>query len=387
MATNFTPVKIVRWSQRGGYSGSLSLPTALPPGSVLRPVAGLRRTVRGRTYQPALPPVPLLTPPGSVMRPVASVRRHSAGRTWMPSGLTPPPALFGASIYRPVAAIRTPARSRSTWSPRLPAGPPPSPFARFAGPLLVRAADDSRRRRRAGWLFHCVPAPCLAAGYHVYGNGGAGPIDYTTPIAIVAGLTWTSAALAYPDDWWFAVRAFNVSGEEKNLEAAIELRLDATGRDITNLPLAPTGLRAFPTAGGGIRVEWTQPAASRARQATGFHIYIVSPLPIGGPLCPTAAVRRGSRRRGRGSSGEAAWRRGDGGSAAYGTPAATVLYASSVMGSWVCNLAGLTDDTVYTIGVRAYNAASEEANTNTVSATADRTGPAAVDSLTATATV
>jgi len=46
--------------------------------------------------------------------------------------------------------------------------------------------------------------------------------------------------------------------------------------------------------------------------------------------------------------------------------------------------AGLTDATEYTIGVRATNASGDEANTDTVAATADAAGPLPVQDLTGT---
>jgi hypothetical protein len=49
-------------------------------------------------------------------------------------------------------------------------------------------------------------------------------------------------------------------------------------------------------------------------------------------------------------------------------------------------MAGFTDGTTYTIGVRAYNATAEEMNTNAVTVTAIATGPAQVDGLVGVAT-
>jgi hypothetical protein len=216
------------------------------------------------------------------------------------------------------------------------------------GPILVRTSGSGRGS--AGRVFHFLPAPSgVPSGgftkYHVYSNGGSGPINYATPVATVTGLSWTSSALAYPADWWFGVRAFNACGEEQNLDCAVELILDAAGHDITNRPPAPTGLRAFALAGGTIRVEWSYPTVRGPKTPTGFHVYIG----IGAPN--------------------------------YATPAATVLFSIGIAGSFVSNLTSLTDETTYTIGVRAFNAVAEEPNTVTVSATAEAVGPAAVDAL------
>ena len=181
-------------------------------------------------------------------------------------------------------------------------------------------------------------------------TGDSGPIDYSTPIATLYGLTWTSSSLAYPDDWKFGVRAFNSNGEEKNLDAAVEIILDSSGDDITNRPFVPLALRAFALAGGVIRIEWTYAAMNLAKLPTGFHVYI-----------------------------------GTGGLPSYGSPVATVSYQSAIAGSFVANLAGLSNGVTYAVGVRSYNASAEELNTTFVLVTADAAGPASVISLTAAA--
>jgi hypothetical protein len=229
-------------------------------------------------------------------------------------------------------------------------GNPPS-YTLRPGLLIYRR--ETELRHRPGWLLRSSPAPLggmPALGYNIYGNGGSGPINYSTPIATVYGLTWTSSSLAYPDDWKFGVRAFNSNGEEKNLDASVEIILDSGGKDITLRPITPMALRAFALAGAAIRVEWTYAAMNLATLPTGFNVYI-----------------------------------GIGGSPSYGSPVATVSYQSAIAGSFVANLAGLTNGTTYAIGVRSYNATAEEPNTTFVLVTADSAGPASVVSLTASA--
>ena len=82
---------------------------------------------------------------------------------------------------------------------------------------------------------------------------------YSSPIATTGLLTRTVfGPLALPRTWRFGVRAYDTATmlEEENLDAAVTIILDAAGIDITNRPKAPTALRAFPRAGGTIRVEW-----------------------------------------------------------------------------------------------------------------------------------
>jgi hypothetical protein len=199
--------------------------------------------------------------------------------------------------------------------------------------------------------------------YHIYSNTNgsfptgyatAGPIDYSTPIATTGLLTWTSSPLAFPGTWRFGVRAFDTLTmlEEENLDAAVTIILDAAGIDITNRPKAPTALRAFPRAGGTIRVEWAYNTINPAPVPTGFHVY-----------------------------------KGTTGPPNYGVVAATVSFQAAVAGAFMVDLPGLVNGTVYTIGVRAFNSTAEEPNTVTVNCTADSTGPTAVVSLTATAIV
>ena len=104
------------------------------------------------------------------------------------------------------------------------------------------ARQESRIRRRPGWLLRPGPGFLIGpppAGYNIYSNAGSGPINYNTPIATVYSFSWTSPPLAHPDTWRFGVRAFNNYGEEKNLDAAVTIILDACGNDIT-LAALPT---------------------------------------------------------------------------------------------------------------------------------------------------
>jgi hypothetical protein len=194
----------------------------------------------------------------------------------------------------------------------------------------------------------------MSIEYHVYGNTGVGdPIDYSLPLATLSGLSWNSGSLTFPGTWSFSVRAYDtVSGlEEQNLDCAISLILDSNGNDITNRPVPPTAIRAFATTAGSIRVEWYYPPSTGLKAPTGFNVYT-----------------------------------GTGGSPSYGSPAAIVAFSTGIANTFVSNLTGFIDGTTYTIGVRAYNATAQESNGNTVTVTADATGPAAVGALTGTAT-
>jgi hypothetical protein len=179
--------------------------------------------------------------------------------------------------------------------------------------------------------------------YNIYGNGGSGPIDYTTPLGSTSSLTYATAALAYPNEWRFAVRADDGTYEETNIDAVVRLVLDAGGVDVTNLPAAPSGLSAWPIAGGSIRVSWVYPARAIP---TGFKVYVGTPT------------------------------------VSYGSPAVTVPWGSPRTGHFQTDLSGLADATAYQVAVRAYNATGEEANTAVTTATTKAAGPGAVTSAT-----
>lgn len=211
----------------------------------------------------------------------------------------------------------------------------------------------ARRSPSRAWRIFKVRLPFDTGDwYAVYDNTGAGdPVDYGTPLVHLQATTWTTSPLS-PGTWKFGVRASNANGEEKNLDCAVLIVLDSLGNDITNRPMPSTGLRAFATAAGGIRVEWFYPPTRGAKAPTGFHVY-----------------------------------QGTGGTPNYGEPVATVSYATGILNTFVANLSGLTGGTTYTIGVRAYNTVGEEANIATVSAAASTVGPDMIAGLTVIATV
>jgi hypothetical protein len=191
------------------------------------------------------------------------------------------------------------------------------------------------------------------AAYHVYSNTGAGdPINYSSVRATTGLFSWTPPALAAPGIWRFGIRAFDPLTllEEENLDSAVTIVLNSSAADITQQPKAPSALRVFARSGGAIRVEWAYNTINPSPVPTGFHVYI-----------------------------------GASGPPSYITPAATVGFPAAVAGSFMADLTGLSGGTVYTVGVRAYNSTAEEQNTVTVNCTALVTGPAAGDSLTATA--
>jgi len=172
----------------------------------------------------------------------------------------------------------------------------------------------------------------MAIQYHVYENDGAGgPIDYSTPVATVSGLSWLSGTLAAGSDTSWGVRAYDtVSGlEEANLTATARVRLDAGGNDVTAVPNAPRAITTRAGAAGTAIVEWVYVAAGESAAPTGFRVWLTA-----------------------------------GGTVNYAvSPAATVsAVGNGPIRTYSTTLSGLTDGATYSIGVRAYNATGEEPN-------------------------
>lgn len=385
-------------------------------GSIQKPTSSPRRPVAGRA---SLQRLPHATASAQAVTPFAglrvfSPRRPVPGHVSQSKLLSPAASAPSIPVLQSVKIARTPNRPRAghVWLPSIGAVHVnvPGPFTLPANPIVRRRSDD-RARSHAGWNLRWSPAPLFGPalptlGYHIYSNAGSGPINYSASIATVYGLTWTSGPLQFPDTWMFGVRAFDANGEEQNLDAAVTLILDGNGNDITNRPKPPIALRAFPMKAGSIRVEWSYNTINPQPVPTGFYIYLgdnVSAL-----LRPTDQIR-GSRYHSAGSvrwrgfapfvptaqisrsgitsqSGATRWRPAGHSGINYSTPVAFVSYQSAIAGSFVANIAGLTNGVTYSVAVRAANAVAIEPNLSFVTVTADSVGPSAVVNLTAVAT-
>jgi hypothetical protein len=193
----------------------------------------------------------------------------------------------------------------------------------------------------------------MSTQYHIYANNHAGaPVDYSTIVATVAGLTYSAAALGLASDTTFAVRAFDSVStlEEMNTDATTRVVVDGAGVDVTGRPGAPGALVATGAALNAIRAAWTYPpVALAAQRPIGFHVYAGTPT------------------------------------VSYGSPVATVPYTGRP--SYTQDITGLTGGSSYQVAVRAYNPTGEEPNVVVATAIATASGPTAVDSLTATAVV
>lgn len=197
----------------------------------------------------------------------------------------------------------------------------------------------------------------MSIQYHIYQNNSAGgPVDYSTIVATVSALTWTSGTLAASSDTTFAVRPFDTATgfENQNVDAISRTVLDASQADITGRPNAPSNLSARLTVSGGVRLDWSYASGGQGGAPVSFLVYLAT-----------------------GSSPSYA-----------GSPVATVAYAAGVSRFSVqLPPATLTDGTTYTAAVRATNAAATEPNTTAVATfVGEVTPPTDVDGLVGVAT-
>lgn len=197
------------------------------------------------------------------------------------------------------------------------------------------------------------PRPSFSGlAYQVYGNGGyGGPVDYADPLATVFALSWSPPALAPGSDWTFAVRTVDGATGlvDLNTDARVRIVVGLDGSDRSAIPTSPVGLTATPTAGAGLRVSWSYLPAPGSPAATSFAAWVQAGASVDFAATPTATVK------------------------------------ATGAGGYSASVAGLVDGTTYAVGVRALCGTTPDPNTTTVTATADATGPAAVDTLTATA--
>ncbi len=192
----------------------------------------------------------------------------------------------------------------------------------------------------------------MATSYNVYANNSAGgPVDYSTVVANVSTLTYTTSALSFPSDTTFAIRATDGTHEESNVDARVRIVLDSSGNDVGNIPNPVIAVSAIPTAGGSIRVDWAHVPSPTATNPTGFHVWAT----VGGVVNYAAS------------------------------PDATVAWLPGLT-RYSAVVSGLTGGAAYSVGVRAYSASGDDGNTILSPVTPLSSGPGNVDGLAGSAT-
>lgn len=195
----------------------------------------------------------------------------------------------------------------------------------------------------------------MSTSYRIYrGNTSGGPIDYGTVVATTASLTYTLPALNLGDDVRYAVRAFDTASglEETNVDAITRVTVHAsTGANLADRPNVPKPIGVSARAGGTAKVTWSYASAGQLGVPTGFKVWK-----------STGAIN-------------------------YAAAAdATVAYVSGTV-HYTTTLTSLSDATSYNVAVRAYNATTDDGNTDVYTVIGDTTAPAVVDSIAAAAIV
>lgn len=165
----------------------------------------------------------------------------------------------------------------------------------------------------------------MSITYNVYANDHAGGIvDYSTIVSNTASLTYSPAALPLNSDTLFAVRALDtVTGlEDKNVDAVVRIIIDGTGADVTNRPAPADYVSVVSSAAGKALVTWSFNRLAGGGRPLGFKVF----LTVGGTVDYTAS------------------------------PAQTIVYTDDPATVYTATLTGLVDGTLYTVGVRPYNA-------------------------------
>lgn len=200
----------------------------------------------------------------------------------------------------------------------------------------------------------------MSISYRIFaGNTAGGPIDYSTVVATVSGLTWTGTALPAPSQTRYGVRAYDTVAalDDGNTDAAVLILINGAGADVTNQPKAPQAATATPAAGGTVNLTWLYPYTDAATRPTGFHVY-QGPFPgaLGGSPVLTVPFGVGPLS---GSGGPSRLFRGQ--------------------------VTGLTGGSSYQWGIAAYNAAGDGPQTIvTATAATASTAPSNPTNLTAT---
>lgn len=191
-----------------------------------------------------------------------------------------------------------------------------------------------------------VSVKVYAQYYHVYG-GQNGNIDYNTPVALM-GPSDTQVTISDmdlpPNTVWHFVRRL-VRGDGCGLEGPSSdpciVYIDAAGDMQAAEPNAPADLTATPQAGGKIKLRWIYSAAGQEAPPAHFQVYL------------------------------------------DGVPTDTVTYNGGLTYEWTSE--ALTHGQAYDFLVTAVaTGGGESQNDDTVSATADDQGPAAITGLSIT---
>jgi len=194
--------------------------------------------------------------------------------------------------------------------------------------------------------------------YRIFWNDGAGgPVDYSVPVATVAGPPWSGPPLAPGTRTRFGVRAFDtVTGLDDGGRAAeAEVDLSAQGVDVTGTPSRAFSATARPGPTGTILASWAHAPGGRPIPA-GFRVWATPGVSVDFTSAPAITLAFSPA----GYGGRAGW--------------------------FSVTLPGLTPGAGYAVGIRAYNGSGDDGGSVQATATATASPPGPVGGLSASAT-
>lgn len=111
--------------------------------------------------------------------------------------------------------------------------------------------------------------------YRVYSNGGNGEIDYDTVVhTVLAGNTTFNLTLASSGEYQIAMRAYNDTHEEDNVDVFVEFGLGGSPVDqLDGVPNVPEAFSVKPTAGGKVRFKCNYNCFEEQGFATQINFY------------------------------------------------------------------------------------------------------------------
>lgn len=113
--------------------------------------------------------------------------------------------------------------------------------------------------------------------YRIYkGDSAGGPVNYDSPVATVATPGYATPNLPAPSRTKYGVRAFDTATgmEERNRDVALEIVIDAAGRDVSRRPAAPVGVTIEPAPSGTVAARWRYLPRPGTPDPDQFNVYI-----------------------------------------------------------------------------------------------------------------
>lgn len=126
----------------------------------------------------------------------------------------------------------------------------------------------------ANFAFTESTTPPSITGYRIYHNNGSGNIDYGTIRKTIPYGSTTFTLNIGSGSWKVAIRAYNASHEEDNIDVVTEFRITGSpAKLLTNPPNIPIGLYAKPAQNGTIALECNYYGIGEKTKGTSINFY------------------------------------------------------------------------------------------------------------------